>query len=174
MELSTVFDNLRPDVVVSIADRYETVATAIASAYMNIPLVHIQGGEVTGSIDEKVRHAVTKLADIHLVSTESASQRVRKMGEQPDSVFVTGCPSIDIADQLLSSQIAPIDVFESYTAVGNLDRMPEKYIVILQHPVTTEYEQSREQAKITSPPRRPSGQLPRTRHASTRCQRGEG
>ena len=61
MELPTVFDNLKPDIVVTIADRYETIATAIAASYMNIPLAHIQGGEITGNIDEKVRHAVTKL-----------------------------------------------------------------------------------------------------------------
>src|SRR5690348_12783364 len=66
-ELATVFDDLKPDMVISIADRFETMATALAAAYMNIPLVHVQGGEITGSIDEKVRHAITKLADIHLV-----------------------------------------------------------------------------------------------------------
>ena len=60
MELSTVLDNLRPDTVVTVADRYETIATAVAASYMNIPLIHIQGGEVTGSIDEKVRHAITR------------------------------------------------------------------------------------------------------------------
>ena len=65
IELATCFDNLNCDVVVSIADRYETMATAVGAAYMNLPLVHIQGGEITGSIDEKVRHAVTKLADLH-------------------------------------------------------------------------------------------------------------
>ena len=62
VELATIFDNLHPDVVVSVADRYETLATAIAAAYQNIPVAHVQGGEVTGSIDEKVRHAVTKLS----------------------------------------------------------------------------------------------------------------
>jgi UDP-hydrolysing UDP-N-acetyl-D-glucosamine 2-epimerase len=67
MELATAFHNLGPDVVVTVADRFETMATAVAASYMNIPLAHVQGGEVTGSIDEKVRHAVTKLADIHLV-----------------------------------------------------------------------------------------------------------
>ena len=72
MELATVFDNLEPDAVVTIADRYETLATAVAASYMNIPVVHVQGGEVTGSIDEKVRHAVTKLSNLHLVSTEPA------------------------------------------------------------------------------------------------------
>ena len=97
MELPTVFDNLKPDIVVTIADRYETIATAIAASYMNIPLAHIQGGEITGNIDEKVRHAVTKLADYHLVSSKLAGERVIRMGEDPEMVFVTGCPSIDIA-----------------------------------------------------------------------------
>ena len=101
MELATVFSSLQPDMVVTIADRYETIANAVSASYMNIPLVHIQGGEVTGSIDEKVRHAITKLADLHLVSTEKAKERVLKMGECPDAVFVTGCPSIDIAKEVL-------------------------------------------------------------------------
>ena len=74
LELSSVFYNLQPDVVVTIADRFETLSTSIAAAYQNIPLAHIQGGEVTGNIDEKVRHANTKLADIHLVSSESAKK----------------------------------------------------------------------------------------------------
>src|SRR4051794_28303335 len=90
LELATVFDNLHPDVVVTIADRYETLATSVAAAYMNLPLAHVQGGEVTGSIDEKVRHAITKLADLHLVSTELAAGRVMRMGEDPESVHITG------------------------------------------------------------------------------------
>jgi elongation factor G len=88
LELATVFDNLKPDVVVTVADRYETLATAVAASYMNIPVAHVQGGEVTGSIDEKVRHAVTKLADLHFVSTEKAAERVVRMGEEPAKVFV--------------------------------------------------------------------------------------
>ena len=97
VELATAISSLDPDIVVTVADRYETMATAVAAAYMNIPLVHIQGGEITGNIDEKVRHAVTKLADLHLVSTELARERVIRMGELPESVRVTGCPSIDLA-----------------------------------------------------------------------------
>ena len=72
IELATAFQRHRPDVVVTIADRFETIATSIAAAYQNIPLAHIQGGEVTGNIDEKVRHANTKFADIHLVASEDA------------------------------------------------------------------------------------------------------
>ena len=103
IELATALDNLQPDFVVTIADRHETLATAVAAAYMNIPLVHIQGGEITGSIDEKVRHAITKLSDYHLVSTEQARERVVKMGEEPETVIVTGCPSIDIAAGVLDA-----------------------------------------------------------------------
>lgn len=143
MELSTVFANLAPDVVVTVADRYETIATAIAAAYMNIPLVHIQGGEVTGSIDEKVRHAITKLADLHLVATPGAAERVRRMGEDPARVVVTGCPSVDIAAEIAADPRLDFDPFERYGGVGvNVD-LDAGYLVVMQHPVTTEYEESR-------------------------------
>ena len=88
MDLATTFDNLKPDMVCTIGDRYETMATAIAASYMNIPLVHIQGGEVTGNIDEKVRHAITKLSDLHLVSNDDAKQRLIKMGEYEDKIHI--------------------------------------------------------------------------------------
>jgi UDP-hydrolysing UDP-N-acetyl-D-glucosamine 2-epimerase len=143
-ELSTVFNDLKPDMVVSIADRYETIATSIAAAYMNIPLVHVQGGEVTGSIDEKVRHANTKLADIHVVSCENAKQRVIKMGENPDMVFVTGCPSIDLAKEAMALQ--PTDMQKlvvKYTGVGAPVDVSKPYMVVMQHPVTTEHEAAR-------------------------------
>src|SRR6187549_3303455 len=111
VELATVFDNLQPDAVVTIADRYETLATAVAASYMNIPVVHVQGGEVTGSIDEKVRHAVTKLANIHLVSTKLARERVIKLGEEPASIMITGCPSIDIAADVAARPELDFDPF---------------------------------------------------------------
>jgi UDP-hydrolysing UDP-N-acetyl-D-glucosamine 2-epimerase len=149
IELATVFDNLKPDVVVTIADRYETLATAVAAAYMNIPLAHIQGGEVTGSVDEKVRHAVTKLADLHLVSTEKAAERVIRMGEEPEKVFVTGCPSIDIAARVLADPGQEIDPFVQFGGVGAKVDLSEGYLVVMQHPVTTEYENSRRQVTET-------------------------
>ena len=139
MELATAFDNLRPDAVVTIADRSETIATAVAASYMNIPLIHIQGGEVTGSIDEKVRHAITKLADLHFVATEKASERVIRMGENPDTVFVTGCPSIDLAAAVVSNPELDFDPFEKYGGVGSVVDLSQGFLVVLQHPVTTEY-----------------------------------
>lgn len=146
LELATTFDNLKPDLVVTIADRYETIATAIAASYMNIPLVHIQGGEITGTIDEKVRHAVTKLADIHLVSTQKAAENVIRMGERPDAVFITGCPSIDLAANVLKNPSIDFDPFEKYKGVGaTFDVKNKDYLVVMQHPVTTEYERARAQ-----------------------------
>lgn len=148
VELSTVFESIKPDMVVTIADRFETMATAITASYMNIPLVHIQGGEVTGNIDEKVRHAITKLADVHLVSTEKAKERVVRMGEDPEKVYVTGCPSIDIAAEVKENynnlKFIPE---EKYNGVGNLIKDREKYVVIMQHPLTTEIEKTKEQTK---------------------------
>lgn len=149
MELATVFDNLKPDMVVTIADRYETIATAIAAAYMNIPLVHMQGGEITGNIDEKVRHAITKLADIHLVTTQAARERVVRMGEDEQRVFVTGCPSIDLAHEVLMNPGEKIDPFERYGGVGATVDLSNGYLVVMQHPVTTEYESGRRQITET-------------------------
>ncbi len=146
LEIPTVFDNLRPHVVVTIADRYETIATAIAAAYMNLPVAHVQGGEVTGSIDEKVRHAVTKLSDLHLVSTERARERVIRMGEDARRVFVTGCPSIDLAAEVRSQSAAgglDFDPIARYGGVGPALDLASGYLVVMQHPVTTEYEAAR-------------------------------
>lgn len=95
IELSTVFEDIRPDVVVTVADRYETMATAIAATYLNIPLAHIQGGEITGNIDELVRHAITKMSHYHFPSTEQSRERLIKMGEEPERIVNSGCPSID-------------------------------------------------------------------------------
>jgi UDP-hydrolysing UDP-N-acetyl-D-glucosamine 2-epimerase len=149
VELATVFDNLKPDAVVTIADRYETLATAVAASYMNIPVVHVQGGEVTGSIDEKVRHAVTKLANLHLVSTDLAAERVRRLGEEPDSVVVTGCPSIDIAAEVAASPAMDFNPFVKYGGVGPTTDLSGEYLVVMQHPVTTEYEEARQQVDET-------------------------
>jgi UDP-hydrolysing UDP-N-acetyl-D-glucosamine 2-epimerase len=146
LELATVFDNLKPDIVVTVADRYETMATAIAASYMNIPVAHVQGGEVTGSIDEKVRHAVTKLADLHLVSTQRACERVVRMGEDPATVFVTGCPSVDLAAEILPNPCLNFDPIAKYGGVGAPLDLSRGYLVVMQHPVTTEYEMARQHA----------------------------
>lgn len=149
LELSTVFDNLSPDIVVTVADRFETMATAIAASFMNIPLAHIQGGEVTGNIDEKVRHSITKLADYHFVASESALERVLKLGEDSNYVFNTGCPSIDLAAKVMSSPALNFDPYKKYGGVGRKPDLSSGYLVVMQHPVTNEHHQSREHIEET-------------------------
>jgi len=149
VELATIFDNLKPDVVVSVADRYETIATAIAASYLNIPVAHVQGGEVTGSIDEKVRHAVTKLANLHFVSNKQAAERVIRMGEDPKTVFITGCPSVDLAARVLAEEKISFNPFEHYGGVGHQFDPQDGYLVVMQHPVTTEYKDSLHQINET-------------------------
>ncbi len=149
LELATVFEQLKPDAVLTVADRFETMSTAVAASYMNIPLIHVQGGEVTGNIDEKVRHAITKLSDIHLVSSEDAYKRVIKLGEDPASVIITGCPSIDLAAQIVTEQNADFNPIHKYGGVGSETFDQNNYIVALQHPVTNEYEEARKQIELS-------------------------
>ena len=96
IELTTIFSSLKPDIILTIADRYETLPIAMASTYMNIPLAHTQGGEITGSIDESVRHATTKLAHIHFPATKKSALNLKRLGEYPKNIYFTGCPSIDL------------------------------------------------------------------------------
>jgi UDP-hydrolysing UDP-N-acetyl-D-glucosamine 2-epimerase len=137
IELATQFENLKPSIVLTVADRFETLATAVAASYMNVPLAHTQGGEVTGSIDESVRHAITKLAHIHFPATERAAKNLIRMGEDPQTVHLTGCPSIDAIAAIDLS--LPPDMFSRYRGVGSELDASKPYIVVLQHPVTTEY-----------------------------------
>jgi len=147
IDIATLFENLNPDIVLTVADRFETMATAISASYMNIPLAHTQGGEVTGSIDESVRHAITKLSHLHFPATEQAAENVIRMGESPDRVRLTGCPAIDaICDIGLS---LPDNIFEEYGGVGAEIDDSKPYVVVSQHPVTTEHTDGIEQVTET-------------------------
>lgn len=137
VELSSAFEDLQPDMVVTVADRFETMATAIAATYLNIPLVHLQGGEVSGNIDDRVRHAITKLADLHFVASELSAKRVVSMGENPRYIFNYGCPAMDI----LSNEDLSIsdEQMSSYLGVGRPIDWSKPYVLMIQHPVTTSY-----------------------------------
>lgn len=139
LEITNALNRLKPDVVLTIADRFETIATAIAASYMNIPVAHTQGGEVTGSIDEHVRHAVTKLAHIHFPATAESGERLLKMGEDKEYVFVTGCPSIDIVAELDKEFTPEERELINWKGVGPKIDLDRPYLMMLQHPVTTEY-----------------------------------
>ncbi|GGN10580.1 UDP-N,N'-diacetylbacillosamine 2-epimerase (hydrolyzing) [Dyadobacter beijingensis] len=146
IELATFFVNHQPDVVVTVADRFETIATAIAAVNMNIPLAHIQGGEVTGNIDDRIRNSISQLADLHFVATAGARNRLVRMGLSPIKIYCTGCPSIDL---LYERNIAGFDPYEVYGGVGRRPDLHMPYLVVLQHPVTTEISHSKWQVENT-------------------------
>lgn len=151
MELANIFDNIKPDVVVTVGDRFETMSTAVAAAYMNIPLAHTMGGEVTGTIDESIRHAITKLAHLHFPANDDAAQRIIKLGEDPATVHNVGCPRIDEVRRILDEE--PYEdlnrVFDEFGGVGNTLDLNQPFLLVSQHPVTTEYGDGRRQIAAT-------------------------
>lgn len=139
IEMTNALNQLKPDIVVTVADRFETMATAVAASYMNIPVAHIQGGEVTGSIDESVRHAVTKLSHLHFPATEKSRERLIRMGEDPAVVICSGCPSLDLMRDADLAFTAEELEHLGYLGVGTAIDFARPYVLLMQHPVTTEY-----------------------------------
>ena len=150
LELPTLFELLHPDVVVTVGDRFETMATAVAAAYMNIPLAHTMGGEVTGTIDESIRHAITKLAHIHFPANRDAADRIVRLGEEPANVHVVGCPRIDLLAEVLSNGSPDLDAeWLDREGVGGHIATDRPFLLVSQHPVTTEYGQAEHQIQET-------------------------
>ena len=144
IEFSTEFQRLSPDVVLIIGDRYEALAAAIAAAYMNLPVAHVQGGEISGSIDESARHAITKFAHLHFASTDRSASYIRQMGEHPDYVFNVGCPSGDYIISLdtdLSSETL------RKLGVGVAIDINDPFFLVIFHPNTTDFYNQRHQAE---------------------------
>ena len=145
MELPTIFERLLPDIVLTVGDRFETMATTIAAAYMNIPIAHTMGGEVTGTIDESIRHAVTKFSHIHFPASRDAADRILKLGERPQDIYLTGCPRIDLVAEILESydgnQFGEIFL----EGVGDDIDLNKPFVIVSQHPVTTEYGEGEKQ-----------------------------
>jgi len=141
--LARELQRLRPDVVVVCADRHEVLGAAIAASYQHTPLAHIQGGERTGSIDDRVRDSITGLADLHFPATELAAFRVYSMTGSAH-VHWTGCPSVDVAKQ--AQDEPPVTVEELGGAGAPID-LSKPFVVLLQHPVTSEADQAYEQMR---------------------------
>ncbi|HMB91213.1 MAG TPA: UDP-N-acetylglucosamine 2-epimerase [Rhodothermales bacterium] len=144
VEFASEFQRLQPDFVLLIGDRYEALAAAIAAAYMNIPLIHIQGGEISGSIDESARHAITKFAQFHVPSTQRAADYLVRMGERPDTILTIGCPSSDIArmfDRTLDAELV------NNQGSGVKIDPAEPYLLVVFHPTTTEFGNERGQVE---------------------------
>jgi GDP/UDP-N,N'-diacetylbacillosamine 2-epimerase (hydrolysing) len=121
----------RPDLVLVIGDRGEMLAGAIAALHLGIPVVHLHGGERSGTVDESVRHAITKLSHWHFVATEESRERVVRLGEQPQHVHVTGAPSLDdVAGQGARPR-------EETLALLGLPAGAE-YLLVLFHPIVQE------------------------------------
>ena len=135
--------------MITVGDRFETMATALAATYMNIPLAHTMGGEVSGNIDESIRHAVTKFAHIHFPASQGAAERIVRLGEDPESVHVVGCPRMDLVAEVLREPAANglSDLFA--TGVGGTLRLDEPFLLVSQHPVTTEYGDGKRQITET-------------------------
>lgn len=145
-DLAVVLSRLRPDGVVVCADRHEVLAAATAASYLHLPLVHLQGGERSGSVDDKVRDAVTHLADYHCVCTEQAKYRVYGLTGQYERVWNTGCPSVDLAHV---AKDAPRVTPEELGGTGPRIDLARRFIVCLQHPVTSEADRAGEQMATT-------------------------
>ena len=131
VQFSTELERMAPDIVLVIGDRYEALGITISAAYMNLPIAHIQGGEVSGSIDESCRHAITKFSHIHFPSTRRAADYLIRMGEDSEAVFFVGCPAGDYIKSL-STEITFSDISGGVGADVNLD---EAFLLVIFHPL---------------------------------------
>ncbi|KAG5213242.1 hypothetical protein JEQ12_009028 [Ovis aries] len=144
VKLPDVLNRLKPDIMIVHGDRFDALALATSAALMNIRILHIEGGEVSGTIDDSIRHAITKLAHYHVCCTRSAEQHLISMCEDHDRILLAGCPSYD---KLLSAKN------KDYMSIIRMwlgdDVKPKDYIVALQHPVTTDIKHSIKMFELT-------------------------
>ncbi|NXF93855.1 GLCNE kinase, partial [Eubucco bourcierii] len=144
VKLPDVLNRLKPDIMIVHGDRFDALALATSAALMNIRILHIEGGEVSGTIDDSIRHAITKLAHYHVCCTRSAEQHLIAMCEDHDRILLAGCPSYD---KLLSAKN------KDYMSIIHMwlgeDVKTRDYIVALQHPVTTDIKHSIKMFELT-------------------------
>ena len=140
IELTSALEKLDPDVVMLVGDRYEILGAAVCASVANLPIAHIQGGELSGTIDETIRHAITKLSHIHFPSTEKSKEIILQLGEDPDLVYNVGCPAIDHMASVSYCERSEIKNLPDLEHLAiDLD---EPYLIVSQHPVTTEYKKA--------------------------------
>jgi UDP-hydrolysing UDP-N-acetyl-D-glucosamine 2-epimerase len=147
-DLAQVYQASRPDYVLVVGDRYEVLPAAMAAAYMNIRVAHTMGGELTGTIDESVRHAITKLSHLHFPATEKAAARLMSMGEDPAHVYQVGCPRLDLAARIVNRTSMREELAVDEGVGANID-LNKPFILVSQHPVTTEFDSASEQMNAT-------------------------
>ncbi len=145
IEFAGFFNDIQPDLVVVRGDRFEVLAAAIAASYMHIPIAHIEGGDTTGSIDESVRHAVTKLSHIHFATNDAAKKRLVRMGESPEYVFNFGSPDVEVVSKLGKRPIA-VDI--ATTGSGAMIDLGKPYLMVMYHPDTGVAHDAAKHAKL--------------------------
>ncbi len=141
-KLVYVIRSLHPDIILVLGDRGEMLAGAIVGMYMSIPVAHIHGGEVTSTVDDYARHAITKLAQIHFPATEESKHRIIMMGEDPSRIFVVGAPGLD---QILHE---PLLSRENLAEKFRID-FSKPVLLVVQHPVSLEMDNAPEQIRET-------------------------
>lgn len=144
IEFTNVYQQLQPDMVLLIGDRYEALAATVAGAYMNIPIAHVQGGEISGSIDESARHAISKFSQLHFPSTQRSADYLIRMGEDPNHVHNVGCPAGDYIRELDTN--LPKDIFNQMGVGAKIDP-EESFLLVIYHPVTTSFGSEKEQVE---------------------------
>ncbi|WP_281238879.1 UDP-N-acetylglucosamine 2-epimerase [Flavobacterium praedii] len=136
--LSSYVKTVKPDLILVHGDRVETLAGAIVGSLNNILVAHIEGGEVSGTVDELIRHSVSKLSHIHFVSNSEAAKRLKQMGEIKDSIFTIGSPDIDV---MFSDQLPDLKVAKKYYQIDF-----DLFGIVMFHPVTTEIKEMEQYA----------------------------
>jgi len=149
MELGRAFERLKPEIVMVIADRYEALSVAHAALCSNKIIAHLEGGEISGSIDERIRHAITKLSHIHFPANYDSARRIERMGEPINSIFTVGTPSLDLISSIEFESIEYFTRFQDEHGKGDLVDLNKDYLVVSQHSVVTESMCYRQQIQDT-------------------------
>ncbi|RJQ52744.1 MAG: UDP-N-acetylglucosamine 2-epimerase (hydrolyzing) [Actinobacteria bacterium] len=140
--MADALERIEPDLLMITGDRGEMLSAAIAAAHINVPTAHLHGGEVSGTVDESIRHATTKLSHIHFAATEASAERIRRLGENPEHIFVVGAAGLD---EIVAG--SPPGCDEVCARLGFDPELP--LVLLTQHPVTTEIEQAEQQMRTT-------------------------
>lgn len=141
VDLTKLMDELNPDIVLLLGDRGEMLAGAIVASYLQIPVAHIHGGDISSTVDDSARHAITKLSNIHFPATELSASRIKQMGENLDNIFVVGAPGLDSIIKTKGT------VDEKY--LKEKYNISKDFVLVLQHPVSLEVENSANQIEQT-------------------------
>lgn len=142
IKLLKKFNKYKPDLVLVMGDRAEMLGAAVVANYYGLPVAHVHGGDKTTTIDETTRHAITKLSHLHFAATKDSAVRIKKLGEEDWRIHIVGAPSLD---NVLSEKIPEKSQVYSFLGLG----LNEKFILVLQHPVTKSINESAEQMEKT-------------------------